>query len=147
MSAEVDAQLAHFGIKGMKWGVRKDDSGGGSKGGWTDDQKRKLKNVATVAAVGAAAVGVAYLAKHKLDAKISAEGAANVQKMMSDPNLMKYFEEGMKAQKAAMASPGASAKAAKFKDLANMYKENPQAAEWLRTSAPESFAKIMKFAG
>ena len=39
MSDEVDDFLAHFGVKGMKWGVRKDRDGGSSKRGSASNDK------------------------------------------------------------------------------------------------------------
>lgn len=56
-------ELAHYGKKGMKWGVRNDDRGGSSKPagkGWTADQKQKARNVAVVA--GVVGLGAAYVA-------------------------------------------------------------------------------------
>lgn len=56
-------ELAHYGKKGMKWGVRNDDRGGSGKSdgkGWTEDQKKKARNVAIIA--GTVALGAAYVA-------------------------------------------------------------------------------------
>lgn len=64
-------ELAHYGKKGMKWGVRNDDRGGSSKPagkGWTDDQKQKARNVAIIA--GVVGLGAAYVAT-----RVYAQGA------------------------------------------------------------------------
>jgi len=57
-------ELAHYGKKGMKWGVRKDDSTSSSGGsGWTDDQKKKLKVVGGIALVATVAAGAYFGAR------------------------------------------------------------------------------------
>ena len=56
-------ELAHYGKKGMKWGVRNDDRGGSGRPagkGWTEDQKQKARNVAVIA--GVVGLGAAYVA-------------------------------------------------------------------------------------
>lgn len=83
-------ELYHFGIKGMKWGVRRNrstSSGTGALGGKRqlsakerEARKRRIKKVATAAALSAAALGVGYLAykSHKND---KANVAAFTQRM------------------------------------------------------------------
>jgi len=57
----VGDDLKHFGVKGMKWGVRKDQKGGKSGGSrWTDDQKEKAKTIGKIALVAGVAVGALY---------------------------------------------------------------------------------------
>ncbi len=76
-------ELAHYGKKGMKWGVRNDDSGGSSKPagkGWTDDQKAKARNVAIIA--GVVGLGAAYVAT-----RVYAQGA--------DQRLLESFRTGV----------------------------------------------------
>lgn len=66
LGVEVGDELKHYGKKGMKWGVRNDrpssGSGGGARKEWTDDQKRKARNIAVTA--GVIAVGAAFVAAH-----------------------------------------------------------------------------------
>lgn len=44
-----EAYLAHFGVKGMKWGVRKDKR-------FTEQQIKRTKKVATAGAIATAAI-------------------------------------------------------------------------------------------
>lgn len=61
---EVDEFFSHFGVKGMKWGVRRDDSSGSRL---SPGQKKALKVGAGVAVVaGAATVGVILARQGKL---------------------------------------------------------------------------------
>lgn len=60
MGLEVDDEIKHYGRKGMKWGVRKDDPSGGVGSRWTDDQKKKAVAVGTIALVAAVGVGAIY---------------------------------------------------------------------------------------
>lgn len=41
---EFEEVLAHFGVKGMRWGVRKDDKGGGSSSSSFKSRYRELRN-------------------------------------------------------------------------------------------------------
>ena len=50
MSDNVDTFLSHYGVKGMRWGVRKDRKPWSTK-------KKVLVGAATVAALGAAVLG------------------------------------------------------------------------------------------
>jgi hypothetical protein len=60
-----DDFLAHYGIKGMRWGVRKaDDSDSSPRKGLSDGQKKALKVGAGVAAVAGAAVVATILVKN-----------------------------------------------------------------------------------
>lgn len=93
MGIEIGGELKQFGVKGMKWGVRKDrGSGSGSGGGWTEDQKKKARNVATIAVVGGAvAVGAIY-ASHILGQNASARAsiassAANIRSAVNKFNV------------------------------------------------------------
>ena len=71
-----DEYLEHFGIKGMKWGHRKErisyGSGKGKNGrkGLTDEQKKKLKKGIAIGAGVAAGVGLATYGGYKLNKKI-----------------------------------------------------------------------------
>lgn len=55
---EVDEILEHFGVKGMRWGVRNRRSSDGTKKGFSDKQKRNIK----IGLAGAAVVGTAVAA-------------------------------------------------------------------------------------
>lgn len=78
MTTDVDDFLTHFGVKGMKWGVRKD--GESKSSGWTDDQKKKAKQVAVAAGVAAVAVG-AYYASKKLNLSIPVRSSSAASKV------------------------------------------------------------------
>lgn len=99
---EVGDGFEHFGTKGMKWGVRKDRSSGGSGSGktWTDDQKKKLKTVATVAGVAAIAAGVYFGTK-----AIQANGAKSVS---SAAGAAKKVADGKKFAEAALKAKGST---------------------------------------
>lgn len=61
--------IAHHGIKGQKWGVRREQN----RKGLSDKQKKTLKTVGLVAggvAVGASVVGAAWYIKNKKSLKI-----------------------------------------------------------------------------
>jgi len=66
MTNEIDDFLMHYGVKGMKWGRRKERPEGETR--FTPEQKAKFKKAAviigTAAVVGAVAVGTAYVAKN-----------------------------------------------------------------------------------
>ena len=65
---EPTTELQHYGVMGMKWGKRKSGSSSESSPKesprWTDDQKKKLRNVAIIGGAVALAAGGAYIA-HK----------------------------------------------------------------------------------
>lgn len=68
-------ELEHFGVKGMKWGIRKDDSGGSRAPRFTKNQKIAIG--AGVVAVGAAAtVGILASQGHISSAHVQAASAA-----------------------------------------------------------------------
>lgn len=61
---DVEDFLAHYGVKGMKWGIRKTDESGQARS-WTHEEKvAAAKKVAIGASVLTLAVGAAYLAKN-----------------------------------------------------------------------------------
>lgn len=61
-------ELAHYGKKGMKWGVRNDKKSGSSAGSrWTEDQKNKAKVVGGIALIAAIGVGT-FIASNTLSA-------------------------------------------------------------------------------
>jgi hypothetical protein len=66
MTEQVDDFLVHYGVKGMKWGRRKDRAEGESR--FSPEQKAKLKRAAIIAGttvvVGALAVGSVYVAQN-----------------------------------------------------------------------------------
>ncbi len=70
-----DEYLEHFGVKGMKWGHRKERTSYGvgrrknGRKGLTDEQKKKLKRVAIGVGV-AAGIGAAAYGGYKLNKKI-----------------------------------------------------------------------------
>ncbi|ASM62284.1 hypothetical protein SEA_NIGHTMARE_8 [Arthrobacter phage Nightmare] len=90
MTNEVDDFLIHYGVKGMKWGRRKDRPEGESR--FTPEQKAKIKRAAvvagTVAIVGALAIGTAYVAKNsnaKVPPKVDSKAAeALVKEKLED---------------------------------------------------------------
>lgn len=62
-----EALLAHYGVRGMKWGVRKsrESSDSVEKQRWTPEEKKAMvKKVAIGAGVLAVALGTAYLASN-----------------------------------------------------------------------------------
>lgn len=87
LGLEVGDELKHYGKKGMKWGVRKDDSSGGSAG-----QTRQERKAAKKAAKAAANQEI-------VDARIrQAERANDLEKQA----FRTYSANGEKAAKAAM---------------------------------------------
>lgn len=58
-------ELVHYGVKGMHWGVRKDDGASGTKkpSRFTPEQKTRAKQVAIGAGVLVAVAGSIYVAK------------------------------------------------------------------------------------
>ena len=59
---EVDEFLAHFGVKGMRWGVRKDRTTASEDN--TGSSHKKLKVAGAVLGVAVIAAGAVYVAKH-----------------------------------------------------------------------------------
>ena len=95
MSQAVDAFLAHYGVKGMKWGVRKDrssNSGDRLKLSLKDPQ---VKRAAIVGASVTAIVATAFIASHfsdtKMDPDIVAKGAAKVKEIFEEPTDVIYM--------------------------------------------------------
>lgn len=85
MTESVDTFLEHYGVKGMKWGKRKDRSEGESR--FSPEQKAKLKRAAviagTAAVVGALAIGSVYVAQNygsKVPAKVDTKAAEDFVK-------------------------------------------------------------------
>ena len=118
---EVDDFLAHYGVKGMRWGVRKaddSDSGSSTRKGLTEGQKKALKVGAGVAAITGAAVVTGILAKNgKLPvAQLSrgvqaASNARAAARLASSPHVFRG--------KVADAGQGARNVAAKARSAAN----------------------------
>lgn len=88
------AELVHFGVKGMKWGVRKQEGSTGdtqSKTFWTPERKATAKKVAIGTGVLVAAAGAGFVA-YKLHqngklpfssiAKASAPASSAVKKVL-----------------------------------------------------------------
>lgn len=61
-------EMMHYGVKGMKWGIRKiqDDSPTLPEKGLTDEQKKKLKTAAIVIVSAIAIAAAAYFARRYL---------------------------------------------------------------------------------
>jgi hypothetical protein len=84
---EVDDFLEHHGVKGMHWGVRKDDSGSGSRSrSLSPESRAKLKKAAiiggTVVAASLLAAGAAYVAQNN-DISVSSLLAGSGEKNIS----------------------------------------------------------------
>lgn len=100
LGIEVDEKtLAHYGRKGMKWGVRNDRPSGSSSGSrWTEDQKKKARNVAVVAgvlAVGAASVAARYYSSGAQAQLLTGVGSARASTVSAGKKLA---EETLKAK-------------------------------------------------
>src|SRR5690606_40419444 len=83
MTDEIEVFLAHYGVKGMKWGVRKDRR---REGGQTTSDKKRLSlkdpRVKRAALAGVAVTGIvagAFLAS-RYDVKLSSYDADTIQK-------------------------------------------------------------------
>ncbi|UGL63237.1 membrane protein [Arthrobacter phage Tokki] len=89
---EVDNFLLHYGVKGMKWGRRKDRPEGESR--ISPEQKAKLKKAAivvgTAAVVGAITIGAIYVSNNsgmKVPAKIDTKAAEDfVKSKLQEPS-------------------------------------------------------------
>jgi hypothetical protein len=105
-----DSELVHFGVKGMKWGVRRDRGGGGgsSKGGSkssessSDDaaakaaRKAKMKKAAKIGGTALAVAGAAY-AYNKM-AKNENEYQAKKKQLRTEREKAKAGVDGMRDQ-------------------------------------------------
>lgn len=103
-----DNYLMHYGVKGMKWGVRKDpirsgihrfrtDHGGSSQGtrkGLSDRQKTAIK-----VAGGAALIVGGTLMAHKLNKKLVATGGRSI-KALADKQAMKIASSSVSSKNA-----------------------------------------------
>ncbi len=82
----VDDFLAHYGVRGMKWGIRKESSNGPRK---PLTKKQKLAVAGTAAAGVTAIVAGAFIAARynvKLkDMKVSSEAKAKAEKILETP--------------------------------------------------------------
>lgn len=83
-----DGELAHFGVLGMKWGVRKDRDKGG--GGGIKGFLKKRKNAKKMKKLRKAKKLKAKLEKKRLKktAKLAAKRQKLLEKYIKDPNLM-----------------------------------------------------------
>lgn len=129
-------ELAHYGKKGMKWGVRNDnressDSGsGGSR--WTKDQKEKAKTIGKIA--GIAAIGVGAFVAYNLVTSTAASDAFHAITSKGP----KYGSAGQDAAKMAAAraklAAGQKAAAATMAAKGNMKlpKLDPETAKFLK---------------
>lgn len=112
---EVDDFLAHYGVKGMRWGQRKasDDSSPSSpRQGLSEGQKKALKVGAGVAAIAGAAIVTGMLAKNgklpvaQLSRGAQAAGKARAAaRLASSPNV--YRAGASKARSAATSASNA----------------------------------------
>lgn len=164
MSKEVDDFiLEHHGVPGMKWGVRRRSEGGKTareqvrekRSGETykQNQMRKLKTVAAVGGVVAIAAGAAYIARQRginaSKANFVLAPAGKVKLGASGPSLKNFYggaQHTVSDLRARHAGQPMS-KLGQFKELAEGYKRNPAAAEWLKTAAPASYEAIMRLNG
>ena len=102
------AELVHVGVKGMKWGVRKQRKTTGSKTTgkeepfWTPQRKSTAKKVAIATAALVVVAGAAYVA-YKLhqngklplsSAKLSPKAAPAVKKVFDSPTDILYSSRG-----------------------------------------------------
>jgi len=118
MSIVVDNFLAHYGVKGMRWGVRRSSRSKSSQeksNRWTEDQKRKLKTVGAIAAVGAIAVG-AYYVSRKLNAGSMARPISSLSslnpvksKEFSLDDALKVYNKANQSSAASSVKKGAAA--------------------------------------
>ena len=98
-----DAYLSHHGVKGMKWGVRKNkyDQGANSPGrGLSDATKRKLKTAAIGVGAAAAVGGGVYLARKAGLGKANKSYAQTVTKAKKNlDSTRKGISSHMKAER------------------------------------------------
>lgn len=85
--SELDAYLAHYGVKGMKWGRRKNDDGSGREPRTSEEKKAIAKKVAIASGTLLAAAGAAY-AIHTLNKN----GNLKVSDLKVDPSVKKKTE-------------------------------------------------------
>lgn len=100
-----DALLAHFGIRGMKWGIRRDRESSGSSGPSKpmSTKKKVAIGVATGVAIAGGAVAVAYMLKGRGDVRLPRVTSAKPLVGQSRPlsGLPSPFEMRMQAGMAA----------------------------------------------
>lgn len=95
MSQEVEAFLAHFGVKGMKWGVRKERSTQSGDRKKLSLKDPRVKRAAIVGASVTAIVATAFIASHfsdtKMDPDLIAKGAAKAKEIFDEPTDIIYL--------------------------------------------------------
>lgn len=88
MELTYDNYLAHYGVKGMRWGVRRSKNSSGSSSGKQSNQQRSERRrkavAAGLAAAGVVGIGtVAYAAKRRAGKKAAAKLMADKVAKMS----------------------------------------------------------------
>jgi hypothetical protein len=98
---EVETFLAHHGVKGMKWGVRKKEnepSGSDSKNKKWSSKKKVIVGLGSTAAVAAIAVGALYAKKHfgvsMENVKVSKPTEKLVDDLLHEPTDVIYATRG-----------------------------------------------------
>ena len=98
--SEVEDFLAHYGVKGMRWGVRKEADAEVSSRRRLSLKDPKVRKAAIIgASITAIAVGAfvaSRLTDTKMDPKIVASGAAKVKELLTQPTDMIYLSKAYK---------------------------------------------------